>query len=194
MFLQIEPEQHQPEQKRLESAAVLCSDESFSDKTAQQIPSADIKDNNITDSEQLPVEPIPSAAVRDDVIELEQIKAEEIPIKKTVTIEVKIHKTPLSTRPVVSCCGSFNEVFSRWLDYRMKTLLQFYSLYIKDSQDLLKTIIQKLGKLPVNARLFTSDACSMYTNIDLRQALHAFRGFLDHFSDVISSGFPSELL
>jgi hypothetical protein len=35
-------------------------------------------------------------------------------------LTMKVHKTPMTSRPVVSCVGSFNEIFSKWLDYQVE--------------------------------------------------------------------------
>ena len=105
---------------------------------------------------------------------------------------MKIHKSPFSTRPVVSCVGSFNEVFSKWLDYSMKKFTSISSSYIKDSQDLLHRI-KKLKTLPINARLFTSDAVSMYTNIDTNVGIQTFRNIFEDFNAQIPEDVPQEL-
>lgn len=76
----------------------------------------------------------------------------------------KVHKVPLMTRPVVSCVGSFPEIFSRWLDHHMAKFLPLASAHLKDSNQVLEET-KLLGILPIGARLFTADAISMYTNI-----------------------------
>jgi hypothetical protein len=43
----------------------------------------------------------------------------------------KVHKTPVSLRPVVSTTNSFLAVFSVWLDYKMKDLLSLTKSYMK---------------------------------------------------------------
>ena len=104
----------------------------------------------------------------------------------------KVHKQPLKTRPVVSCVGSFNEVFSKWLDYQMKRLLPLSKTYLRDSQQVLEELAA-LGPLPLNARLFTADAVSMYTNIDTQHALEVFARWLTEFPDEIPEKFPTKL-
>ena len=77
----------------------------------------------------------------------------------------KVHKTPIQLRPVVSCINSFPSIFSTWLDVRMKELLHLIPSYIKNSTELIKDL-QNLN-LTKGARLFTADATSMYTNVDM---------------------------
>ena len=95
----------------------------------------------------------------------------------------------MSTCPIVACVGTFTEVFSKWLDYQMKRLLPLSSSYIKDSNELLLRL-KPLEKLPSNARLFTSDAKAMYTNIDITTGIDSFEKIFTHFSDFIPKDFP----
>jgi hypothetical protein len=41
----------------------------------------------------------------------------------------KVHKSPISLRPVVSCINSFSSIFSTWLDFKMKDLLPYVKSY-----------------------------------------------------------------
>jgi hypothetical protein len=54
----------------------------------------------------------------------------------------KVHKTPMSLRPVVSSSNSLLSVFSTWLDYRMKELAHLVDSFLKDST----TFIQEIKK------------------------------------------------
>jgi hypothetical protein len=103
----------------------------------------------------------------------------------------KIHKTPMSLRPVVSTCGSLLSIFSNWLDFKMKDLLPFVKSYLKNSI----TVIDDLKKLqiPENALLFSADAKSMYTNIDTDVGLTSIKKFIDDNKDSISPNFPTDL-
>jgi hypothetical protein len=102
----------------------------------------------------------------------------------------KIHKNPMSLRPVVSCVNSFSSVFSNWLDFRMKELLRFIPSYIKDSKDLLTEL--KSIYIPPHAKLFTADATAMYTNIDTITGVTAIRDLIATNQHLIPSSFPSE--
>jgi hypothetical protein len=105
----------------------------------------------------------------------------------------KVHKTPWSTRPVVSCVGSFAEIFSKWLDHQMKKLLPMFSkTYLKDSFAILHDI-RNLGPLPPHAKLFTANAVSMYTNIDTLHAMDTFRQWFASYPEEIPSDFPPDL-
>jgi hypothetical protein len=105
----------------------------------------------------------------------------------------KVHKTPWSTQPVVSCVGSFAEIFSKWLDHQMKKLLPTFSkTYLKDLFAILHDI-RNLGPLPPHAKLFTANAVSMYTNIDTLHAMDTFQQWFATYPEEIPSDFPKDL-
>jgi hypothetical protein len=96
----------------------------------------------------------------------------------------KVHKTPMKTRPVVSCVGSFNEIASKWLDYKLAKVVHLCPSYTKDSYQILDEI-KALGALPPNARIFTADAISMYTNIDASHGIETIGKWLElHRSEI----------
>jgi hypothetical protein len=103
----------------------------------------------------------------------------------------KVHKQPVTLRPVVSTSGSLLAIFSTWLDYKMKELLSLVKSYVKNSL----TALEELQNIhiPDNALLFTADATSMYTNIDSSTGLTAIRDFLETNKSHISPTFPTEL-
>jgi hypothetical protein len=103
----------------------------------------------------------------------------------------KVHKTPMSLRPVVSSTNSLLAIFSVWLDYKAKELLPLVESYLKNSATLIKTL-QNLH-IPDNALLFTADATSMYTNIDIETGLASIRHLLHSNKDKVPSNFPSNL-
>jgi len=107
---------------------------------------------------------------------------------KQFYITIKVHKNG-ATRPIVSCCGSFPEGFSKWLDYKMKSLLPLVPTYLRDSYQVLKEL-REFKDLPSNAKVFTFDAVSMYTNINTAHALEIFSKWFTDFKDEIPSGFP----
>eukprot|EP00957_Ditylum_brightwellii_P024585 1857090-Ditylum_brightwellii.AAC.1 len=84
----------------------------------------------------------------------------------------KVHKSPWKTRPVVSCAGSLLAAVSTWLDFHLQRLRKFLPSFIKDSADLCADL-EKLGVLPGDAKMFTTDATAMYTTINLDHLLEA---------------------
>jgi hypothetical protein len=108
-------------------------------------------------------------------------------------LTAKVHKKPnWSTRPVVSCVGSFNEIFSKWIDDKMKSLLHLSTTHLKDSNQVLDDL-HSLGTLPPGTKIFTADAVSMYTNIHPGHGLDVFTMWFDTFSHEIPRDFPKEL-
>jgi hypothetical protein len=103
----------------------------------------------------------------------------------------KVHKTPMSLRPVVSSTNSLLAVFSVWLDYKTKELLPLVDSYLKNSTTLIQTL-QNLS-IPKNALIFTADAKSMYTNIDTDIGITSIREFLHSNERNLPTHFPTNL-
>ena len=82
---------------------------------------------------------------------------------------VKIHKNPWKLRPIVAKCSTILECVSKWLDFKLQKLVALMPAVVKDSQTFRDELITL--DLPKNARVFTADAVSMYTNIDLDHAM-----------------------
>jgi hypothetical protein len=88
----------------------------------------------------------------------------------------KLHKTPISTRPVCSDCASLPHSVGKWIDRQLQPIVQCQQTYFKNSFELKRLLTQLT--LPSNACLFTYDAISMYTNINTEQCLHRLTTFL----------------
>jgi hypothetical protein len=89
----------------------------------------------------------------------------------------KIHKTPMKFRPIESQTNGPIEFCSLFVDSELQPILQSAPGYIIDSahcQDDLERL-----DLPPNARLFTADAISMYSNIDLNLGIASIRQWLE---------------
>ena len=107
----------------------------------------------------------------------------------------KVHKNkfPIPFRPVVSQCGSFTAFISTWIDTRLQPLKNRLPSYIKNSQDLLD-IIDTLPALPPNAKIVTTDATSMYTNINTKEGIETIRKYLITFANEIDPHLPLDLI
>lgn len=99
---------------------------------------------------------------------------------------MKVHKTPWSTRPIVSCSGSLLHPLGIWIDSKLQKVARLQQSFISSSADLKSQLLQL--NLPPNAILFTADAVSMYTNIRTPEALNEIgtylRTYQDSFRDV----------
>jgi hypothetical protein len=94
----------------------------------------------------------------------------------TFYLLMKVHKTPLKTRPIVSCSGTLLYYLGIWVDDKLQRVAKNQRSYFKSSFDL-KDDITSL-KLPPNASIFTADAISMYTNINTTHALRVISTYL----------------
>jgi len=103
----------------------------------------------------------------------------------------KVHKNPVALRPVVSTTNSLLAIFSTWLDYKMKELLPYVKSYIKNSTEVILDL--KDLHIPQNAKLFSADAVSMYTNIETVSGIKAMSDFLEANNAQISPTFPKVL-
>lgn len=89
---------------------------------------------------------------------------------------VKVHKTPLATRPIVSCSGSLLYALGVWIDTKLQVVAARQHTYVKSSFDLKKELLSLT--LPPDAKFFISDARSMYTNIKTTPALYEIGQYL----------------
>jgi len=94
----------------------------------------------------------------------------------TFYLLIKVHKTPIGQRPVVSYSGSLLEALAVWCDDKLQPLAKAQQSYLKSSFTL-KDQLDALH-LPPNAVLFTADARAMYTNIPTGPCLDSIRTFL----------------
>eukprot|EP00957_Ditylum_brightwellii_P152491 11607403-Ditylum_brightwellii.AAC.1 len=108
-------------------------------------------------------------------------------------ILAKVHKIPWKTRPVVSCAGSLITVVLTWLDFHLQKLRKVLPSFIKDSADL-QADLEKLGVLPDGAKMFTTDATAMYTNIDLERLLEAMDAWLKEHKEKLPKAFLTKLI
>eukprot|EP00956_Cyclotella_meneghiniana_P015107 scaffold22917_cov55-Cyclotella_meneghiniana.AAC.3 len=102
----------------------------------------------------------------------------------------KVHKDPFKMRPIVACCYSFMNDWSKWLDFWFQQLKHLIPSYVKDSQQVLDEL--KALILPPNARVFTGDANSMYNNIDTEHAITVITQWLRDLDSegLLPYGFP----
>ena len=108
----------------------------------------------------------------------------------------KIHKPKKNgyfrTRPVVSKCGTFVEIASKWVDYHLQQLTPLFQSYLKDSFHLLHDL-QKI-QIPKTCQLFTADAVSMYTYIDIKHALETMNTWFVNNEQLLPPLFPTHLI
>jgi hypothetical protein len=98
----------------------------------------------------------------------------------------KVHKNkfPVPLRPVISQCGSLSAVISTFIDFKLQPFTKKVPSYIKNSTSLLNEIDQ-LPTLPKRAKIFTSDATSMYTNIDPKEGIDVIYKYLTTYNEEV---------
>ena len=94
----------------------------------------------------------------------------------TFYLTMKIHKTPWSTRPIVSCSGSLLHSLGTWVEHKLQVIATQQRSFIWSSEDL-RTLLTTL-QIPPSTHLFTIDTESIYTNIDISVTLHTIATFL----------------
>ena len=104
----------------------------------------------------------------------------------------KMHKDPIKTRPVYSTCGSIAEAIGKYVDACLRPIAQAQKSFFKDS-NVLKKRLDKV-RLPPNARLFTTDATAMYTNMDSKAVLKVLSDYLRKPSTMKQFDYNAECL
>lgn len=105
---------------------------------------------------------------------------------------MKVHKTPLKSRPIVSCSGSLLENLGTWVDRKLQHFLPMFDSYFKSSEDMLADLREMI--LPPGSRLFIADAVSMYTNIPTDTALRKITNFLRRHQRHINENLPYDAI
>jgi hypothetical protein len=96
-------------------------------------------------------------------------------------LTIKILKTPISTRPICSDLASLPHSLGQWVDLILQTMVTSQPTYFKDSFTLkceLNTLV-----ISANASIFTYNAVSMYTNINIDDCHERISTFLSTIWD-----------
>ena len=89
---------------------------------------------------------------------------------------IKLHKQPISGRPVCSDCGSLPHALGRWVDEILQPIVKDQALYLKNSAALKEEL--EYMEMPPNASLFTYDAVAMYPSINTAQCIARLSDYL----------------
>ena len=84
----------------------------------------------------------------------------------------KIHKQPITIRPIVSGCSGPLAGLATFLDFFLKKALTEVNAHLINTQHLIKEL-SKLPPLPCNTSLITIDVKSLYTSIPIDEGLDA---------------------
>ena len=83
----------------------------------------------------------------------------------------KIHKNPISVRPIVSGCGGPTEKISQFIDHYIQPYVPKIDSYVRDSGHLI-SMLENL-KLPADCTLVTIDVKALYLNIPHKDGIKA---------------------
>ena len=109
----------------------------------------------------------------------------------TMYLTMKVHKSPLKTRPIVSCSGTLLHSLGIWVDSKLQRISQKQQSYFKSSTELKREIVNI--QLPSDCLLFTADAVSMYTNINTDKAIAVIATYL-HANEQLFPEVPVDAL
>ena len=100
-------------------------------------------------------------------------------------------------RPIIAACGSNTERISWLLDNLGKDAVKDLDSFIEDTSDLLRKFnkINEQNNLPPEAKPYSVDIKSFYTNIPLKEGAEAFKEVIDDMKDkTIPSNYLLKLL
>ena len=96
----------------------------------------------------------------------------------------------LKSRPIVSCPGSLLHGLGVWVDRKLQEVAKNTISYFKNTLKLKKHLLEL--HLPTNARLFTANAVSMYTNIPTHMALNLIGKYLAQYQRKKNNEYPRD--
>jgi hypothetical protein len=108
----------------------------------------------------------------------------------------KVHKVDKKMRPLISCIGSTPEIFSKWVDHHLKTVVgSLLPTHMKDSTELQQSLMDTFPNgSPPNAKLFSIDPVGMCANIDTPHGLQVISDWLSLCKDDLPADFPSDMV
>ena len=89
---------------------------------------------------------------------------------------IKVHKTPLSGRPIVSGIKSPTVYASKYIDSILQPIMKSFPSFIKDSFSLLHLL--NTTTYPSDSSIFTADVVSLYPSIDIKDGLRQLHSAL----------------
>ena len=98
----------------------------------------------------------------------------------------------LKSRPIVSCPGSLLHGLGIWVDRKLQDVAKTTISYFKNSLELKEQLTQL--NLPPNARLFSADAVSMYTNIPTHTVLNLIGKHITQYQRSYNGAYPVDAI
>jgi hypothetical protein len=98
----------------------------------------------------------------------------------------KVHKEPVSIRPIVSGNEHPTEFVSIYIDHVLKAIPPTHPYYLGDSSQLIRDL-NSIGTIPTNGILFSIDVVSMYTVIPPAEMVDSIRRALAEKGELLWS-------
>lgn len=93
---------------------------------------------------------------------------------------MKVHKTPIAGRPIVSSINSMTYHASKYIDHCLQPMLKYISSYIQSSQQLISELETKATRFPKDCVILCADIDSLYPNIPISEGLIYFKCSLEY--------------
>lgn len=102
------------------------------------------------------------------------LQSELKPLKLSVFyMLIKMHKDPISGRPIVSCLGSPTEFASRYINKTLQHVMKNIRSYISDSYALSQLL--EITQFPQDCIIMIADVVNLYPSIDINDGLLQLR-------------------
>jgi hypothetical protein len=93
----------------------------------------------------------------------------------------KIHKLPISTRPIVPSMSTCIYNTSKYINYILQPVMRSYSRILLNTTDLLRHL--SITKYPTDCLIFTADVTSLYPSICLEHGILKLRQAIDTYNN-----------
>jgi hypothetical protein len=99
-------------------------------------------------------------------------------------LTIKIHKTPLTGRPIVATVDSFTYYISKFLDSILQRVLKTLPSYLRNTNDLILFLESQSQRpnLPNGYVLYTADIKDMYPSININDGLSLLKEAIVQFN------------
>lgn len=95
---------------------------------------------------------------------------------------MKVHKTPIAGRPIVSSINSVTYYASKYIDHILQPMLKYINSYIQSSQQLIAEL-ETTNHFPTDCVILCADIDSLYPNIPIVAGLAYFKKSLQYHKD-----------
>ena len=161
-------------------ATVVCSAQWYEDEAQRQLTDDSfykkVPEDNTKKHESIITEHL-SEFVKENLLD-ETIAKKLTPIESRTPqfyMFPKIHKSPITGRPVISSTGCHSEKISAFVDEKLRPAVQKLPTYIKDSNNDFLQKMKQIGQGGAEDYLVTLDVSSLYTNIDNDEGINAIK-------------------